>query len=378
MLRVLTLSTLFSDATRPRFGGFVARQTADLAALPDTQVTVVAPIGLPPWPLTRLSRYAALAALPRDERWDGLEVHRPRFTTLPGTGGRFHAAALARAIAPLVERIAPDVIDAEFFFPDGVAAAALGRRLGIPMSIKARGSDVHHWGRARATAGQVRAAAHAADGLLAVSAAMADDMVALGLPRPRIHYTGVDLARFTPADRTAAKATFGVSGPLVVSAGTLDDNKGHAIVIDAIARLPGVTLLIAGEGPNRAALERQVAPLGERVRLLGSTPHDALARLLAAADAFALASAREGLANVWVEALASGTPLVITDAGGAREVVTAPVYGRVVARTPDAFAHALAKILADPPAPGAVRAGAERFSWAENARSLRAHLAALV
>jgi teichuronic acid biosynthesis glycosyltransferase TuaC len=203
-------------------------------------------------------------------------------------------------------------------------------------------------------------------------------MVALGLPPPRVHYTGVDLARFAPTNRAAAQAALGVPGPLIVSAGTLDDNKGQAILIAAMTRLPGATLLIAGDGPNRPALEQQAAVLGERVRVIGAIPHADLAGLLAAADVFALASAREGLANVWVEALASGTPVVITDAGGAREVVTDPAYGRIVERTPEAFAAAITELLADPPAATAVRAGAQRFSWRENARQLRAHLAALV
>jgi teichuronic acid biosynthesis glycosyltransferase TuaC len=383
MLRVLTLSTLFPDASRPNFGVFVERQTLGLAAHPDVALRVMAPIGLPPVPLTRHPHYRALAALPTRETWKGLELHRPRFLALPATGGRWHAPLLGRALRPVLDRLrdeAPfDVIDASFFFPDGPAAVALGRRYGVPVSIKARGADIHHWGRARATAGQVLAAGRAADGLLAVSAAMRADMAALGLPaeRIRVHRTGVDLDRFVPG-RVAAKAALGVEGPLVVALGALIPRKGHAVAIDAVARLPGVQLWIAGEGPERAALERQAAGLGQRVRLLGAVPHGELPRFLAAADAMVLASASEGLANAWVEALACGTPIVVTDAGGAREVVTDAAYGRVVPRDPAAFAAALADLLARPPAPEAVRAGAERFTWAENTWGLFEHLSGLV
>eukprot|EP01035_Chromulina_nebulosa_P025945 gene25945-33915_t len=199
MLRVLTLSTLFPDATRPNFGVFVERQTLGLAAHPDVELRVVAPLGLPPWPLRRAARYASLAALPHHEIWQGVETWRPSFTTLPGTGGRFHVAALVRALKPLLADIrrtfAFDVIDAEFFFPDGPAAIALGARFGVPVSIKARGADIHHWGHAPATATQVRSAGQAAKGLLAVSEAMKADMVAIGIPeaRIRLHHTGVDL-----------------------------------------------------------------------------------------------------------------------------------------------------------------------------------------
>ncbi|PAX08254.1 glycosyltransferase [Sphingomonas lenta] len=381
MLRVLTLSTLFPDASRPNFGVFVERQTLGLASLPDTQVTVVAPLGLPP-PLFARLRYAALATLPRRETRNGLDVHRPRFLNLPGTQGRWHAPLLTRALRPLLDGLSFDVIDASFFFPDGPAAIALGRRYGVPVSIKARGADIHHWGRAPATARQVLAAGRDAQGLLAVSAAMRDDMVALGMPadRIRVHHTGVDQDRFAPADRAAAKAAIGVAGPLVVSTGALIPRKGHDIVIEAVASLPGVTLLIAGEGPERPRLQALIARLGvaDRVRLAGSIPHDLLPDLLAAADVFALASASEGLANAWVEALACGVPIVITDAGGAREVVTAPNAGRIAERTPAAFASAMAELLASPSDPQAVRAHARRFTWEANARALREHLAGLV
>ena len=385
MLRVLTLSSLFPDASRPNFGVFVERQTLGLAAHPDVDLRVVAPVGLPPWPLTRHAHYRALTALPARETWKGLAMERPRFLALPATQGRFHAAALTRALRPVLDRLWRDrpfdVIDASFFFPDGPAAVALGRHYGVPVSIKARGADIHHWGRVPATAAQVLAAGRTADGLLAVSEAMADDMAALGMPRPFVHHTGVDLDRFAPAaDRAAAKAALGVAGPLVLSVGALIPRKGHDIVIDAVARLDGVTLAIAGQGPEQASLAAQAARLGitDRVRLLGGVPHADLPRWVGAADAMALASSSEGLANAWVEALACGTPIVIPDAGGAREVVTGAAAGRIVARDPSAVADALAGLLANPPAASATRAFAERFTWDRNTATLYTHLKALM
>jgi glycosyltransferase involved in cell wall biosynthesis len=386
MLRVLTLSSLFPDSSRPNFGIFVERQTLGLAAQPDVAVRVVAPVGLPPSPLRLLPRFQALVALPRAERWKGLNVERLRFAALPGTKGRFHVRALTRALMPVVDRLrddfAFDVIDASFFFPDGPAAVALGCRYGVPVSIKARGADIHHWGRQPATAAQVTRAGQAADGLLAVSGAMRDDMIAIGMPaeRIRVHHTGVDLDRFAPVDRAAAKARLGIEGPLVISVGALIERKGHEIVVEAVARLPGVSLLIAGEGAARGRIEAAIARggLGDRVRLLGSVPHAELPRLISAADVMALASQSEGLANAWVEALACGTPIVITAAGGAGEVVTGPEGGRVVARDAGSFSDAIADVLKAPPSAEAVRRYAERFTWATNAMGLQAHLRALV
>ncbi|WP_373928484.1 hypothetical protein [Sphingomonas aerolata] len=87
MMRVLTLSTLFPDASRPNFGVFVERQTLGLAAYPGVDLRVVAPIGLPPGPLRLVPRFAPLAQVPLEETWRGVGVQRPRFTTIPATGG---------------------------------------------------------------------------------------------------------------------------------------------------------------------------------------------------------------------------------------------------------------------------------------------------
>jgi teichuronic acid biosynthesis glycosyltransferase TuaC len=385
MLRVLTLSTLFPDFTRPTFGGFVERQTLGLAAHPDVDLKVVAPIGRPPGLLRRLRHHAKLETVPRRDTWKGLDVHRPRFSAIPFTQGRYHAAALERALVPVFDAIradfAFDVIDTSFFFPDGPAAVALGKRYCVPVSIKARGSDIHQWGKAPATAPQICKAGQGAAGLLAVSAAMKADMVTLGMPADRIsvHHTGVDQDRFHPVDRVAAKARIGVDGPLVIAIGGLLPRKGHDVVIEAVATLPGVTLLIAGHGPARPALEALIARLGvgDRVRLLGSLPHGELPALIAAADVSALASESEGLANAWVESLACGTPIVITDAGGAYEVVTTPDAGRVTIGDSLAFAAAIGDLLADPPLAAKTRATVAKFTWERNTAALYAHLAAL-
>jgi glycosyltransferase involved in cell wall biosynthesis len=386
MLRVLTLSTLFPNARRPVLGVFVERQTLGLAARPDVALEVVAPVGLPLWPLSLHPHYAPLASLPRAECWKGLGVHRPRYRVWPGLGAAATPRAIAGALLPVVRALhadAPfDVIDAEYFWPDGPAAMRLADALGLPFSIKARGSDIHFWGRQAEIGGQIVEAGTKAGGLLAVSAALKRDMVALGLPEDRIsvHRTGVDLDLFRPVDRAAAKAALGVAGPLLVAAGALIARKGQDIVIDALAALPRATLLLVGDGPNRGALEAQARRLGvaDRVRFLGSRPHADLPALLAAADVMVLPTASEGLANVWVEALACGTPVVTADVGGAREVIDRPEAGRLVARDPDAVASAIGSLLADPPDRTAVREAAQKFSWDANRDALFDHLSGLV
>ncbi len=383
MLRVLTLSTLFPNGPRPTLGVFVERQTRALAASDGVEVRVVAPVGLPAWPLSLHPHYALLRSLPPEEQWNGLHVYRPRYRVWP----KLAAAAdtvprMTHALLPLLRDIREefrfDVIDTEYFWPDGPAAASLAEQLGVPFSIKARGSDIHHWGIQPGTGAQVLAAGQKADGILAVAGLLRDDMAALGMPaeKIRVHYTGVDLAAFRPVDRAAAKAALGVSGPLLATAGNLLARKGQELAIAALKEIPGATLILVGEGPDRARLEGLAQ--GLPVRFLGVRPHEELPGLLATADIMVLPTESEGLANVWVEALACGTPVVTSDVGGAREVIDRPAYGRLVAREPAAIAAAANDLLADPPAQADVREGAARFSWERNGAELAAHLAGLV
>lgn len=379
-LRILSIATLFPDAARPNFGLFVEKSLRALAAQPGIELTVVAPVGLPPFPLSLHRRYRALRALPRIEQWNGLTVHRPRFTLIPRVGARLNPALVARAVLSAVPGQSFDVVDAQFFYPDGPAAMGVAERLDLPFSAKARGADISHFGHAAATAPQLLAAADRAAGLLAVSDAMRRDMAAIGIdPRKiAVHYTGIDAARFVPGDRAAARAALGIGPePAILTVGALIPRKGQARVIEALLALPDVHYWLAGAGEeerNYRALADRLG-VGQRVHFLGPVANADLPQLYRAADAVVMPSVSEGLANAWVEALACGTPIVISDAGGAAELVTSAVAGRIVARTPVAIAGAVRDILAAPPSPAAVAATlAGRFDWDRNGRELAEHL----
>jgi teichuronic acid biosynthesis glycosyltransferase TuaC len=356
-IRVLSLATLFPDCARPNFGLFVEKSLRALAAQPGINLTVVAPVGLPPFPLSLHPRYSALRALPLAETWQGLTVHRPRFTLVPRIGAARNPAAIARAVLPLVQRLHRgqpfDVIDAQFFYPDGPTAMRIAAALALPFSVKARGSDISYFGHDPATAPQVLDAARNAVRLLAVSAAMRDEMATIGIDpaKVRVHYTGIDSQRFCPGDRTVARAALGLSdGPLIASVGALIRRKGQALVIEALPALPGVTYALAGSGESESDYRALAARLGvaDQVRFLGPVPNADLPMLYRAADVVVMPSVSEGLANAWVEAMACGTPIVISDAGGAAELVTSDVAGRIVARTPEAIAEAVRALLATP------------------------------
>jgi len=267
-----------------------------------------------------------------------------------------------------------DLIDAEFFFPAGPAAMRLSDALGIPFTVKARGADIHYWGRQSGCVTQMRDAADKAAGLLAVSGALKADMVALGMnaDKIRVHYTGLDPTRFAPRNRAQEKVKHGLTGPVILSVGALIPRKNHDLVIRALMDIPGATLLLAGQGESEAALRALAEKIGvaDRVRFLGSVPHDDLPSLCAAADVMALVSASEGLANAWVEALACGTPIIASDVGGIRELMQNDAAGHIVAQEPAAIAQATRDLLANPPRKEDVAENVRAFSWAENARQL--------
>ncbi|AXU20707.1 glycoside hydrolase [Novosphingobium sp. THN1] len=371
---------------RPGFGRFVSRQMQALAERGDWEVTVVNPIGIPPVPM---KRYATLKGVPEVQEQGAVTIHHPRFLLIPGLSGPINPALIAHAVLPLAKRLHAeqpfDMIDAQFFYPDGPAAAKVARALEVPLAIKARGSDIHLWGQRSWPRRQMIEAARQSSVLLSVSQALANDMIALGMPADRIkvHYTGLDRSRFRPLERQAARQLVSAlpslqiwsEGRLLLCVGALIAIKGQALAIRAMTLLPDdVRLAIAGTGADETVLKRLVQQLGleSRVHFLGSVEHDILPHLLCAADAMVLPSEREGLANAWIESLACGTPVVIPDIGGAREVVADSSAGRIADRTPEAIAEAVNELLQAPPTQDAVAANAARFSWEANASALAA------
>ena len=388
---VLVLSTLYPNAVNPRFGTFVARSIEALAKRGDWRVTVVNPVGLPP---LAFGRYRALAELPDVSEEGGVTIYRPHFTLIPRIGARRNAAAIARAVLPLARRLHAalpvDLIDAQFFFPDGPAAAEVAEALGLPLTIKARGSDISFWGAHDFARRQMLAAAHSAKGLLAVSRDLAGQMAAMGMDPGKItvHYTGLDRDRFRPFDHTQLRRQLSeelgfempANAPLLACIGALIERKGQGIAISALKAIPGARLVLVGKGEDEARLRAlaQSEGVADRVMFAGLIDHDLMPLILSAADVMVLPTASEGLANAWVEALACGTPVVTCNVGGARELINSPVAGRLVARNTAAVAAGINGILNDPPPREAVAALTEHFSWEANAAALAEHYERLV
>ena len=376
-MRILLFSTLFPNAAAPAHGVFVENRLAAFHRKYGADVKVVAPVPWFPSGDERFGAYGKWARAPHREMRRGVDVLHPRYFIPPKTAMGFAPAALARCLRKEASKLIEsgwdfDLIDAHYLYPDGVAAVQIAREFGKPAVITARGSDVTQLPDFPGPREKILNAVWRADAIIAVADALKDNLVALGAPAEKIAVlrNGVDLEMFHPGGREAQRRAMGLEGPVIASVGHLIERKGHDLVIDALQDIKDATLLIAGDGPERAKLEKRAARNGvdDRVRFMGNVDHEELRSLYAAADVLALASSREGWPNVLLEAMACGTPCVATDAGGSREVVAAAQAGRIVGeRSAPAIAAAVKDILASPPARNSTRAYAERYSWDETA-----------
>jgi glycosyltransferase involved in cell wall biosynthesis len=375
-IRLLTFSSLFPNAARPNHGVFVENRLRHLVGSGEAESLVVAPVPWFPSRAARFGEWAVHARAPAEETRHGLRVLHPRFPAIPRIGMSLAPWLLYRAMVPVFGGLLAagrrfDAIDAHYFYPDGVAAVWLGRRFGLPVVVTSRGTDVNLIPRHAIPRRLLRQGIAGASALVAVSAALKAVLVELGAPDDKVTVlrNGVETDLFRPpADRAAARAVLGLTRPTLISVGLLIERKGHHRTIEAMRQLPEFDLLIVGEGPERERLSALIARFGlaERVRLAGARPHAELPALYGAADASVLASSREGWANVLLESMACGTPVVASNIWGNPEVVQTPAAGVIAEQnTPEGIAAGVRRLFGTAPGRPATRAYAERFSWDE-------------
>ena len=377
--RLLVLSSLFPSASQPTAGVFIRERMFRVAR--QLPIVVVAP---QPWfplqGLIRLVRPHFRPKAPSFELMQDIEVHRPRFLSFPGvlkwSDGLFMALGSYLTVRRLFRRHALNILDVHFGYPDGDAGRLLGRWLNAPVMLTLRGKEER---QARTVVGPaLRRAVLRADRLITVSEALRDLAVGFGADARRITVigNGIDLSKFQPVPQEEARAKLGLpqDAKILISVGTLVERKGFHRVIECLPQLlrrhPHVHYLAVGgpgpEGDMSAKLRAQVAALGlqQRVHFLGSCASERLKFPLSAADVFVLASSYEGWANVLLEALACGLPVVATDVGGNAQVINSNRLGRIVPFGDSAaLASALDEALSHTWNRAALREYAESNSW---------------
>ncbi len=374
-MKVLLFSTLYPSAVRPIHGIFVETRLRELLKTGEVQAKVVAPVPWFPSRAQRFGAYAKFAATPGVEERNGVEVHHPRYFLLPKVGMGMAPYAMALGALPTIRRLQGqgfdfDLIDAHYYYPDGVAASLLAKWLGKPFVVTARGSDLNLISQYPFPRKLILQAADQAAASIGVCQALMTKLAELGGRPSKLNVlrNGVDLERFVPEDRREARKHLDLAaeGRYLLMVGNLVELKGQHIAIEALSQLPGVTLLIAGAGPEQSALKALAQRLGvaDRVHWAGLVPQADLKWWYSAADALALCSSREGWPNVLLEAMACGTPVLSTNVSGTPDMVNTPAAGVLLERRDaqtlaDAWWHLHAHL----PPREATRAHAETFSW---------------
>jgi teichuronic acid biosynthesis glycosyltransferase TuaC len=372
-MRTLTFATLYPNSLQPRHGIFIEQRLRHLVATGEIESWVMAPVPWFPFDHRAFGRYAAYARVPMCEERYGIRIFHPRYPVLPRISMSLVPWLMAAAVKPVIEELLAagydfDLIDSHYLYPDGVAATILGRHFHRPVTISALGSDVSLLPRYLLPRRMILWAVGHAAGVTTVCQALKDALVELGASAEKIHPVryGVDLDLFCPVDREAARRELGLGGNVLLSVGHLDRNKGHHLAIEALPALPEVTLLIAGTGGYERELRALAGALGvaDRVRFLGHVDQERLKEFYGAADALVLASGREGLANVLLEAMACGTPVIATPVWGTPEAIDAPEAGVLMReRSAAALVEAARRLFAAYPDRAATRRHAARFQW---------------
>lgn len=361
--RLIVFSSLFPNQAQPHAGLFIRERMFRVGKV--LPLVVVSP---KPWfpgqGLIRLFHPGYRLSPERREDQQGVDVFFPRFFSLPkflrSLDGWFMALGSYRTVRRLKGQ-GFNIIDAHFGYPDGYAAVKLARWLDLPVSVTLRGTEVPQ-SREPKSRRRLQTVFSAADAVVAVADSLRRLAVELGLPetRGRVVGNGVDIVRFRAESRDIARERLGLSpeAKVLITVGGLVERKGFHRVIECIPQLLAEDIdlhyLIVGgaspEGNMREALEQQVRELDleTRVHFLGPVKPDELTFPLSAADIFVLSTRNEGWANVILEAMACGLPVVATDVGGNREIIRSQDLGVIVpfgdhGALVDALARAIAK-----------------------------------
>ena len=377
--RLIVFSSLFPNATQPNAGLFIRERMFRVGK--QLPIVVVSP---KPWfpgqGLIRMFRPHYRPQPARKETQAGVDVIFPRFLAIPGMLRGLDSLFMAIGSYFTLRRLKAqgyNLIDAHFAYPDGHAAQRLGRWLNFPVTVTLRGTEVPQ-SRNPALEPKLREVFRDADQVITVSDSLRQLAYSLGLPEARgqVVGNGVDANRFTPVPKEEARQRYGLpaAAQVLITVGGLVERKGFHRVIACLPALlekhPGLHYLIVGgacpEGDMTQALKDQVSNLGlsDRVHFLGPISPDDLKWPLSAADIFVLSTRNEGWANVILEAMACGVPVVASDVGGNAEVVSSPDLGVIVPFDDQAaLTGALDQALIRQWNPQAIRAYAEENSW---------------
>lgn len=376
-VQILLLSALFPHAGEPTLGVFVRNRLEHLIADEDVKATVIAPVPWFPFKCRIFGAYGRAAQADRKTTWKNIEIYHPRYLVIPKVGMLLTPKFMAWSIKRLLRRLLAqgkefDLIDAHYLYPDSVAAAEVAKAFQKPVVMTARGSDVTQIALLEAPRRMILAACNAASHIVTVSKSLKVKLERMGVASDKITSirNGINLEKFSLQTKESNQLRRNYSiekgKPVLLFAGWLIPRKRVDLVIDALALLPEFHGVIVGDGPLRQKLEQQARALNiqDRVIFAGQKAPTEMPAYFSMADVFCLPSEREGWANVMLEALACGTPVVSRAVDGALELFDGVPYGRLVeGDSPQSYADAISELLEANTAREEIRSFASEYGW---------------
>jgi glycosyltransferase involved in cell wall biosynthesis len=384
---ILTFSSLYPNKHQPRHGIFVENRMKELYKTHSIDITVVAPIPWFPFKGKRFGQYGIYASVPRIETRDHLTVHHPRYLVLPKIGMNLAPLLMAISLFPFVRKLykshAFDLIDGHFLYPEGVVATLFGKWLNLPVINTARGNDITLYTQYSLPRRQIKWALENSDATVSVCEFLSNEIKSLGVKQTNnlVMRNGVDLDLFQESNREATREKLKLNRFTLISVGHFIERKGHHLIIEALPLLPDCQLILVGDGPMEQELKQKVESLGltGRVIFTGGLRQQQLPEYYSAADCLVLASSREGWANVLLESMACGTPVVATRVSGTPEVVLNDTAGLLIDfRSADGIARGVRQLQECYPSRAAVRVYASGYSWTDTSNNLYALIDELV
>lgn len=339
-MKILVVTSVFPNIKQPTLGIFVKERMFCVAR--DCELKVVAPV---PWfPFVNYIKRDYRPRVPYLEIQEGIEVYHPRFFSIPkffkSLDGIFFFFSSIITMLNIRKNFKFDIIDSHFVYPDGFGAVLLGKLFKKPVTVTVRGT-LRRLLKSPLLKIQVSYALRKAVKIFSVCEDLRKVVIKAGIPVEKVSVVpnGVDIKKFKPREKMEARRELGLplDKKIILSIGGLVPRKGFHKVIGVLPKIkekiPDVIYVIVGgasaEGNNERELKNMVKKLNlqNEVIFAGTQPYGRLCTWLSASDIFCLATTNEGWANVFLEAMACGLPVVTTKVGGNEEVIVSEDYG---------------------------------------------------
>lgn len=339
-MKILVITSVFPNHKQPNLGIFVRERM--FKAAKKCEIKVIAPV---PWfPFARYLKNNYRPRVDYKEIQDSIEVYHPKFFSIPYFfkffDGLFFFLSCIITVIKLKKNFKFNIIDSHFSYPDGFGAVLIGKLFNKPVTITLRGT-IKKLLRYPLIKFQIRYALKKAAKVFAVCNDLKNVATLLGIHDGKIEVipNGIDIEKFRPVNKLEARKELGLPADrkIMISVGGLVKRKGFHEVIALLPEIkknhPDIMYLIVGgatvEGNYGPELRKTVRRLHleNDVLFAGHQPHDKIYKWLSASDVFCLATGNEGWANVFLEANSCGLPVVTTNVGGNREVVSSEDYG---------------------------------------------------